>query len=384
MSPFPEGPSVNNKFKSLSTMKKFIILAALCTLSLNTLANNTSEPKDAPYGVNRITDNIFVSAGAGVNTILDNGFLGKTGLGVDVQAGKWLIPAGAVRVGWHGLSNQAVDTSNGWFAGEDSFAFNFLHIDWVWDIINTFSYKENRIVSPRLAVEAGGIFTAHNGTSNLEFGFGPGAQLAFHLGKRVEATLEADLILAREEAYRNAGRLIAFPSVSAGIAVKVGKTGFQRNIVTVTETVEVVKYRERDCKHDGQIRDLLAQIDSLKQVKSAQPDKEYVTRPAIIYFDLDKDKLTRREMAHLEFLLGNLPEGARLRITGHADKETGNARHNLDLSRRRSETIAKTLRSWGYPAELIETGYQGDTQNTQYSWDKSEKNRCCYIQVVLD
>lgn len=365
-------------------MKKVFTLIAIVAAFAASFTLSAKSDKDAPLAINRLQDNIFVGGGAGVNTILDNGFLGKTGLGTDLFVGKWLIPSSAVRMGWHGLSNQAVDTSNGWFAGEDSFGFNYLHIDWIWDVLNQFKYSDTRIVSPRIGATAGAIFTAYQGVSNVEFGYGFVLQVAGHIGKRVEAFVEGDLLLAREEAYRNAGRLITFPYLTAGVAVNIGKVGFERKVKTVTETVEVVKYR--DCDHDGRIKGLLAQIDSLKAIKDKAPEHtvEYRTRPAIIYFDLDKDFLTRREKAHLEFLASHLPEGASLYITGHADKETGNPRHNLDLSRRRSETIAKALRGFGVSPERIHTDFKGDTNNISYSEDQSEKNRCCYIQVVLD
>lgn len=367
-------------------MKKilFTLVVLLASVSLSVAANKADGEQEAPLAINGVFDNVFAGAGLGVNTIFDNGYLGKTGLGADAYIGKWLVPYGAVRVGWHGLNNQAVDTSNGWFAGADRFSYNYLHIDWIWDILNTFKYSQTRLVNPRLGVQAGAILTGHNGITNTEFGMGPTAQVAVRLGTRLEASVEATMIVAREEAYRNAGRFITFPSVSAGIAVNIGKTGFDRakgkdNTVFITKTVEV----ENDCGHDKIINTLLAEIDSLKAaVPEAKVD--YVNRPAIIYFDLDKDFLTRREQAHLEFVMNHLPEGAKLIITGHADKETGNASHNMDLSRRRSETVKKTLVAWGFPAASIETAYHGDTDNTQYSWDKPEKNRCCYIQVVLD
>lgn len=362
-------------------MKKMIFVLFALAAAMPLLASPVDD-KDAPVSVGRIQDNVFVSAGAGVNTILDNGFLGKAGLGVDVMAGKWLIPSGAVRIGWHGLSNQAVDTSNGWFAGENAFSFQYAHLDWVWDILNTFKYNPKRVVSPRLGAGGGAIFTSHDGIGNVEFGFGLLAGAAFCITRRLDAFVEVNAVLAREEAYRSAGKIICFPYATAGLTVNIGKTGFDRKVKTVVETVTV----PADCGHESQIQDLLRQIDSLKALKAKAPEVvvDYKTRPAIIYFDLDKAVLTRREKAHLEFLMSHLPEGTSLYLTGHADKETGNPRHNLDLSRRRVEAVAKQLRSWGFPAEMLHTDFRGDTANLPYTEDGMQKNRCVYIVVEIN
>lgn len=361
-------------------MKKMLVAAIAALTALSAFAGEKKH-NDTPLAINKFYDNIFVGAGAGVNTILDNGRIGKAGLGLDVYAGKWFVPSSAVRVGWHGLSNQAVDTSNGWFAGEDSFSYNFLHIDWMWDVLNQFSYKESRIVSPRLMALAGCIFTSHNGIANQEFGFGFGAQVAVKLGKRLEGIIEANAILAREEAYRNAGKLICFPSLTAGVAVKLGKTGF--NKIKPTE-VEVIKTVPADCDHQKRIDSLLAQIDSLNNLPK-EINVEKVTRPAIIYFDLDRHEITRREKAHIEFLAAHLPDGAKLVVTGHADKETGNPRYNLRLSERRAKAVAAYLQECGFPAERISIDAKGDTQN-DYSTvaEGTTTNRCCFIQVILN
>ena len=362
-------------------MKRMILLAILAMVPVIATAHDENDKDTVPVAINGFFDNWFIGAGAGVNTILDNGFLGKTGLGADAYIGKWFTPSMGARIGWHGLSNKALDTSNGWFAGADAFSFNYAHVDWIWDVLNTFRYNENRVVNPRLGVQAGCIFTGYNGITNQEFGMGPMAQVSFRLGRRVEVNFEGTFILAREEAYRKAGQIIAFPAVTAGVTVNVGKVGFERKVKVVTR--EIVKVE--DCGHDMVIAGLLAQLDSIKALRAKAPEVEieFITRPDIVYFDLDKDKLTRRELAHLEFLMSQLPEGAELYITGHADKETGNPRHNLNLSKRRAETIANTLRSWGFPADKIHIDWKGDTDNLPYAWDKMEKNRCCYIRVVL-
>lgn len=358
-------------------MKKFILIFA--TLSMFSFIASAKDDDKAPVSVGRFTDNWFVGAGAGVNTILDNGFLGKTGLGVDLYTGKWLIPAVGVRLGWHGLNNQAIDTSNGWFAGEDSFSFNYLHLDFMWDILNTFRYSGKRIVNPQVTIQSGCIFTDHDGIRNQEFGMGGGVGVSFRITKRLCANIEASAILSREEAYRTAGKLICFPSVSAGIAVNIGKVGFERRerIIHEVRTVEVVK----DCGHESQILSLLNQLDSLKAIKP-EAKVETVTRPAIVYFDLNKSELSRREKAHLEFLAEHLPDGARLIITGHADKETGNPAYNLRLSERRAKTVAKELEKLGVKAESID--WKGDTANA-YSTQVlgTTTNRCCFIQVAL-
>lgn len=328
----------------------------------------------------RFTDNLFVEAGGGINTIIDNGYRGEMSAAVEVAAGKWVAPGCAIRLGWHGLRNQTKDSSVGWFAGEDSFGFNYAHLDWVFDPVQACNYKPNRRVSVAPYATAAVIVTSYGGHSNAEFGAGAGLNASVRIARRLSVTADARLLLAREEAFRQAGEVIAFPSVTAGLSYAVGHQGFRRREAT-KELVFV------PCDHKDSLDALRRELDLLRSrkpeiVHDTVAVKEFLAVGNVVYFDLDKDVVSSREQAHVEYLL-NLLEGVDCTwtIVGHADKETGNPRHNLDLSKRRVENVKKVMMDLGVESTKIVTDYKGDTANFA---NTSPKNRCVTIAVHVN
>lgn len=59
-------------------------------------------------------------------------------------------------------------------------------------------------------------------------------------------------------------------------------------------------------------------------------------------------------------------------VVGYADKETGNAKSNAELSERRAESVKRYLVKAGVAEERIETSFHGDTVQP---FDESSKNR---------
>ena len=82
-----------------------------------------------------------------------------------------------------------------------------------------------------------------------------------------------------------------------------------------------------------------------------------------IYFDLDKDVIRPSEQPKIEKLisiLNDYPEAV-ITISGYADKETGNPKHNMGLSERRADRVANALKDAGIAADRISTAFYGDT-----------------------
>lgn len=363
-------------------MKKIIslvavLMAASTLVYAETVVSSQAQNDKTPVAVNRFIDNWFVSAGAGVNTIIDNGFIGKTGIGVDAAFGKWLVPWAGFRFGYHGLSDRALDIENGWFAGDNTFGYHFAHFDLMWDVLNSFRYNQKRLVSIVPMLEAGAIITTYDGHTYSEFGFGGALQVGLNITKRVRLNVEATATLAREEAWRKAGSLICFAGVTGGVQVAVGRVGFAPKVREVVRTEKVVEVIE--CNHDKLIADLRAQIDSLKALADVKPEKKTIDG-WVTYFVIDKSNLLERERYHLIDLVSILPNDAVLTITGHADKETGSTRRNERLSKERVETVYSALRKLGFQGQ-IKTEYKGDTANPFSS--PYPKNRCVTISVTL-
>lgn len=326
------------------------------------------------------TDNMFAEIGGGINTIIDNGYRGEISPAVEVAVGKWVAPGVAIRVGWHGLSNRTQDSSVGWFAGEDAFGFNYGHLDWVFDPVQAFNYKANRRLSVAPYATAGVIVTSYGGRSNSEFGAGAGINASVRIAGRFGITADARVLLAREEAFRQAGEIIAFPSVTAGVTYAIGHQEFRRKEAT-KELVFV------PCEHEDSLNALRKELDLLRNrkpeiVHDTVAVKEFLAVGNVVYFNLDKDFVSKREEAHIEYLINLLDcVDCTWSIVGHADKETGNPAHNLNLSHRRVENVKKVMMSLGISEKDIVTDYKGDTANFA---NTSPKNRCVTISVTIN
>lgn len=358
-----------------------VFFAVTALTSLNLYAAKDSKPKEkAPFHLGKFQDNWMVSAGAGVNVILDNGSFGVPQVAVTASFGKWLTPHWGLRAGYQGFSNQATDTANGWFAGSDKFGFHYIHGDVLFNILGV---NPKRIVSPFVYVHAGNITTVWNGVSNGELGAGLGLMLNVKIVGGLEASVDLRVTGAREETWRNAGTIILFPALTGGLTYNFGfgrngKVGFDRHQKeVVTKTVEVAS----DCNHAAQLAALKAEVDSLNALKAkVQTIEKPVVEGWVTYFLLDKSDLTEREKYHLMDFLSVLPQGATLTIVGHADKETGNPRHNAKLAERRVDTVYRALKELGFQG-VVNTDAKGDTQNPFAN--PYPKNRCVTIQVNI-
>lgn len=358
-------------------MKKTLTIIAIAILSMTAYARTN-------YSTNGVADNLFVTVGAGLNGVLDNGTFAAQGFAADITVGKWYTPYIATRMGYHGLTNKSNDTSNGWFAGNDSFGYNYLHGDLMWNITNTIlGYREDRLLDVIPYAHAGLVWTSYNGNVNNELGTGVGCILQFRVLSWLDA--QADLMMnhSREEAWRNAGKVICFPSLTVGLTANFGRSTYgwkEANDKVRVETVEVL----RDCDHEAAMAALMATNDSLSRL-SAKVDTvqvtKYLNNGMVTYFVINKYDINQAEMYHLMDLVGSIPGNATLSIVGHADKETGSARRNAFLAQKRVELVEKALRELGFQG-TINTDYKGDSANPFPG--KAPKNRCVTITVSCE
>lgn len=99
-----------------------------------------------------------------------------------------------------------------------------------------------------------------------------------------------------------------------------------------------------------------------------------------ILFNLDKSYIRKSEKAKIaeivEILTAN--PAARVELTAHADKNTGNPTHNWGLSERRVKSVAKALKDAGIDESRIKTAFKGDTDN---QFPTPAQNRVCVAVV---
>ena len=119
---------------------------------------------------------------------------------------------------------------------------------------------------------------------------------------------------------------------------------------------------------NAQLADERAENDRLKSElanKKAEPavkvEKEYVTTPVSVFFNLDKSKIaSRKDLVNVKNLADySKDNNATLVVTGYADSATGPADYNRDLSQRRAETVADELVKMGVKSENIRIEAKG-------------------------
>jgi outer membrane protein OmpA-like peptidoglycan-associated protein len=76
-------------------------------------------------------------------------------------------------------------------------------------------------------------------------------------------------------------------------------------------------------------------------------------------------------------LLNKADESETYTITGYADKDTGSAKGNMDLSKKRAEVVRKALVKGGIAESRLKTDARGDTVQPLGS---GSINRCVIIK----
>ncbi|MBR3406424.1 MAG: OmpA family protein [Bacteroidales bacterium] len=101
--------------------------------------------------------------------------------------------------------------------------------------------------------------------------------------------------------------------------------------------------------------------------------------PITLYFDCGSAKLSAREKAHLEYFTDNVVNAdTKLLVNGYADKQTGTAKRNQQLSEQRVKAVVDLLKKAGANEANIECAAHGATVQL---FNGAAKNRVVTIEV---
>ncbi len=361
------------------------------------------------YVTNKAFDNTFIGLGLGWNAGLNFQnrasipfVQGMGGLGVDVSFGKWWAPFIGSRLNYHGLANN-VKGSEGLPLKPSQ---HFFTVDMLWSLTDTFwGYKETRVwnVAPYLSAGLGIV----NGGDN-EWLCGAGILNRFYLGKRVDLLLDFRGMVAKSKNYgitevKPVGRF-EFPlSATIGVAFKLGKTGFSR-LSSVMPVVIPVPFTTEQYnaladkvaaleKENAELKDKIAALEEeVAPLRNLVDGQTYLYEngqftavdvkagsPITLYFDCGSAKLSAREKAHFEYFTSNVVDAdTKLMVNGYADKQTGSAKRNQQLSEQRVKTVVDLLTKAGAKEENIETAAHGAGIQL---FEGAAKNRVVTIEV---
>ena len=116
----------------------------------------------------------------------------------------------------------------------------------------------------------------------------------------------------------------------------------------------------------------------------AQSNVVTATMPteSVVFFNIGEATLTDYAKATLDSAVQLLmATDAQIAVTGYADKETGSAKRNEQLSKERAETVVNYLMGLGVPASRISTNWVGDTEQAFTTPDTPIVNRCVVVKL---
>lgn len=122
--------------------------------------------------------------------------------------------------------------------------------------------------------------------------------------------------------------------------------------------------------------------EPVKEVVKEEPVKEVVkvVEPMIrnIFFNINSAQIKGSEEEKVQQLIAYMKENpnAQVKITGYADKGTGNANINKRISQKRADSVAKALKEAGIPADRIITDAKGDTEQPFAVNDQNRVSIC--------
>ena len=405
-------------------IKIFGVLAAASLLfSVNAFAQENANRDEngkvvrGPYETNKAFDNTFIAIGAGVNStvpsIKEPKNWGGIGVAIDVNVGKWFTPAIGARLGWQGLQNNTkLGLTNQGIKAGDSYGFNYFHGDFMWNMTNTcVGYRETRVynfipyatmgvlnVSKRTNILAG------EAKNNWQYAAGFGIYNTFRCSNRVSIYINLQGLIGRaSQVTNNAGKFILYPSATAGLVFNLWKTNFDRHS-SITPVVIPVPFTTEQYnaladkvaaleKENAALKDKIASLEKeLAPVKNLVNGQTYLYQngtftavdvtpgaPLTVYFNCGSATISAREKAHIEYFANNVVKAdTKIAIDGYADKQTGSAKRNQQLSEQRAKAVADLLKKAGATESNITTNGHGATVQL---FDGAAKNRVVTVTV---
>ena len=332
---------------------------------------------------NKAGDNWFISIAGGASMLFgdENGnanFGDRLNFAPQFSFGKWFNPYlgfrtqlnGGVIHGFEGR-NAEVMLHNKYMAA---------HIDFLWDVTNFWApYNEKKVF--RLIPWVGlGYAQRFKTTESVERSrtesptLNAGILTAFRLSNRVDLNVELQGSLLNEQFNRVSMHHLCdgLVQLSAGLTFKLGKTNF-----------EVLEPMDYDLLNDlnGQINRLRAENDELSKRPVSCPEcKETVEEIVnnvvdnVVFFRLNSSKIDKNQQINIyntaEFIKAN---NTPIKVIGFADKKTGKADYNMQLSEKRAKAVAKELiDKYGISSSQITVEWKGCEEQpySENSWNR--------------
>lgn len=191
-----------------------------------------------------------------------------------------------------------------------------------------------------------------------------GIDVDFNVCERVAIGLELSAnTLSDKYNSKKAGNSDWYFNGLIGAKVNLGKTTKQKTVPAKVQIVEKIVEKPVE-----KVVEKIVYRDRIVEKKAEPLRRE-------IFFTIRATQIVKEEMAKVEEIANYLKANpnAKVVITGHADKGTGNATINKNLSEKRAKIVAETLvKNYGIAESRISYEAKGDNEQP---FAENEKNR---------
>ena len=334
-------------------------------------------------------------------------FFDRVGWNANISATKWIVPVVGMRLRVDGgeFQNYSFDQPK---YGEGIFntPYIYVHGDILVNMSNWIGgYRPDRIYSAVSYVGFGYTamsWTKHSaGGYNGEFAFTTGLLNKFHITPEWDIELDIRTWLMPERglpAQINSGGTMALGlSASVGVAYRFNERVWSRAYPEVEVDgyiAAIVGLEEEVIALDGALIAATKDIEAmeadnkrlrsdLNAAKSAETTALECTTKAegVVFFAIGEATLTDYARATLDgYIAAVACCDSPILITGYADKETGTAQRNTQLSMERAESVTNYLTAKGIAPSRITTTWVGDTEAAFTTPSTPLVNRCVTLR----
>ena len=323
---------------------------------------------------------IQVQGGAG-QTVGETSFGSLISPSAAFNFGYWFTPVWGLRAGLGGWQGKGAV-----LGPTEVYRYSYLQgsVDVTADICGIFSgYRAGRSLSPYLFAGVGVndnlLWTGRSILPAGRFGVGTGIRItdAVHFNVEVNANILGDRFNSKR------GSAVDWQlGALAGFTFNIGlKKGRKAEPVPSSAPVPAAEQRPEPSEPSEPSRPAAAEPsaesgDPAESIEpaAAEPSPQFNPVQEDIYFSIGKSVIRpdeKAKLAEVVRLLESYPE-AEITVTGHADRATGSAGRNLELSKERARNVAAALMDGGVSGDRITVLYKGDTENP---YSEPERNR---------
>jgi len=316
-----------------------------------------------PYETNGFWANWFVSAGGGVDYVLDGIKNGTPHGGVtpafDVNLGKWFTPEFGARLGYQGIAVKNYDEKLG---------NNLIHGDLMWNLSNQiWGYKETRVYNLIPYMHAGFFFGKRDDKLRNELQSGVGILNNFRITNALAINVDARLACLRADHLNGTGAAGVL-SATAGLTWNIGKNTWKR-AVDQTDALNALKEANKALENANKSladeKDALAADnkkladdnkklqDEIDALKKAAAEAVVEDAPFVLFFEIGQSQLNKLELQHLNYYLDNAEKDGNYTLTGSADIATGSQKRNEQLCEQRVNYVVNKLHAAGIKDDQI-------------------------------